>query len=312
MGRTNTTTKINTSSNYLSTLLHQKEPWGRHTINFTIKFNMKISNNQNVRSIYGLRPNGRKKNNKIVVYTAISNNYDKLRNPRYIDPSLDYVCFTDQPYWQRLANNTVWKIRPFPKAKTDPVRKNRMVKLQPHIYFSEYEYSVYVDGRIDIIGDIKELLAKYDYPIMLAFKHPLRSCIYEEGQACIDKGKEDPDVIMKQLDYYKSQGHPEQAGLIEACALIRKHNDPSIVKIMNGWLNELLARSRRDQLSFPFVARLNGFWPTTMGEDNAWGKSKYFLMRTHDSKRLSFREKLRILADVHITWRLKRKAQKPQ
>ena len=51
---------------------------------------------------------------KIVVYTVITNNYDKVRNPSYIDQDVDYVCLTDQKSWFSLINNTVWKIKPLP------------------------------------------------------------------------------------------------------------------------------------------------------------------------------------------------------
>lgn len=245
---------------------------------------------------------------KTVVYTAIVNNYNPLRNPTSIDPQLDYVCFTDQPKWFALANNTIWQGRPFPKTDLDATRMNRQVKLLPHRFFRQYEYSVYVDGSIDIIGDIRALLEKYDHPRMLSFNHPHRSCIYEEGQVCSALGKDDPQVIAQQLDRYRSEGFPENFGLIEGGVLIRRHNEPAIVKLMEDWWRELLSQSRRDQLSFPYVAWRNGFWPTTMGMDSVWGDSETFRLETthHGSKSLTLTERLRVLADVYFLWRFKR------
>ncbi len=246
--------------------------------------------------------------NKIVVYTAIVNNYNPLRNPAHIDPEIDYVCFTDQPKWFALTNNTIWKGRPFPKSNLDPTRANRQVKLLPHRFFPEYDYSIYVDGSIRIIGDIRALLEKYAYPSMLSFNHPLRSCIYEEGQVCIEMRKEDPQVITRQLDMYRSEGFPENFGLIEGGVLIRRHNDPTIIKLMEEWWHELLTQSRRDQLSFPYVAWRSGFWPVTMGKESVWGASETFKLETtrHGSKSMTLMERLRVLADVFFLWRFKR------
>jgi len=249
---------------------------------------------------------------RLVVYCAIANNYNALLNPSVRDDGVDYFCFTDQPIWLSLTNSTVWKIRPFPKEvlHLEPTRKCRMVKILPHLFFPEYEYSVWVDGSIDIIGDIGALIAKYDYPDLLCFKHPKRACIYEEGRACIDLGKDDPHLITRQLDAYRRQGFPENAGLVETGVLIRKHNAPNIIKLMEAWWQELSTHSRRDQLSFPYAAWRTGMWPPQlMGEENVWGTSQVFRLRLqsfHGGKQQTLWNRLCVLADKYFFWRFKR------
>lgn len=247
----------------------------------------------------------------LVVYTAISGNYNPLRNPSLVSKQIDYVCFTDQPLWHKLANNTVWNTLPFPRETQglDSVRACRMVKLLPHLFFPKYDYSIWVDGSIDILGDVHALLAEYDYPDMLCFKHPRRSCIYEEGRICIELGKDDPLVIRNQLQAYGDQGFPSQAGLIESGVLIRRHNTPVIQKVMEDWWREIKVHSRRDQLSFPYIAWRNHFTPTTMGSDSVWGTSKVFALRMdsyHGDKNVTVLERLRILAEMHLLWRFRR------
>ena len=49
---------------------------------------------------YRKRHNSCKKQNavfdkRIVVYTAITGNYDELKEPIFIDQNIDYVCFTN-------------------------------------------------------------------------------------------------------------------------------------------------------------------------------------------------------------------------
>lgn len=245
---------------------------------------------------------------KIVVYTAIVNNYNPLRNPAHIDPDIDYACFTDQPKWFALSNNTIWKGRPFPVSDLDATRMNRQVKLLPHRFFPEYDTSIYVDGSIQITGSIRALLAEYGQPKMLGFKHPKRDCAYQEGKTCIEMNKETPEVIRNQLARYRSEGFPEHFGLIEGGVLIRRHNDPEIVALMEAWWHELQSESRRDQISFPYVAWRQGFWPTLMGEKNVWGSSDFFRLETthHGDRKLTLADRLRILADIHLFWRFKK------
>lgn len=35
--------------------------------------------------------------NNIVVYTCITNNYDSLKEIKYIDEGVSYICFTKNP-----------------------------------------------------------------------------------------------------------------------------------------------------------------------------------------------------------------------
>ena len=245
---------------------------------------------------------------KIVVYTAIVGNYNPLRNPAQIEEGVDYVCFTDEPHWFRLANQTVWQGRPFPPGELDSTRTNRQVKLLPHRFFPDYDTSVYVDGSIRITGSIRALLAEYGQPKMLGFKHPKRNCAYQEGLTCIEMNKETPEVVRHQLERYRSEGFPECFGLIEGGVLIRRHNDPEIVALMEAWWHELQSESRRDQISFPYVAWRHGFWPTLMGEKNVWGSSEVFRLETthHGDRKLTLADRLRILADIHLFWRFKK------
>lgn len=242
----------------------------------------------------------------IVIYSAITRDYNPLRNPIHINPYVDYISFTDQLLWKKITNNTIWKTRSFPAIKLDPVRMNRFVKLLPHRFFPGYEFSVYVDGHINIIGDIRYLLEKYDYPDMLCFKHPHRSCAYEEGKACILHKKDSPQIIMKQLEYYRQEGLPENFGLIEGGVLIRRHNRPAVKQLMEDWWEQVRVNSKRDQVSFPFVAWKNGFWPITMGDENVWGNSKVFLydqLRHHGAKSFNLKHRLKVLMDLYIKWR---------
>src|SRR4051794_37365019 len=85
---------------------------------------------------------GRIRQNKIVVYTAITDNYDHLYEPLYKCDKFDYVCFTDNPN----LKSDFWKIKTFQHCNYDATRKARYVKILPHLFFQDYNYSVWVDA----------------------------------------------------------------------------------------------------------------------------------------------------------------------
>ena len=52
---------------------------------------------------------------------------------------------------------------------------------------------------------------------------------------------------------------PEDFGVFLCGVLIREHNNPVCVKLMEDWWKELEEGSRRDQISFPYVLWKNGY-----------------------------------------------------
>ena len=212
-------------------------------------------------------------NKRIVIYTAISGDYDVLRDPSVITPGFDYICFSDR----YSGNKGCWNIRKIPDNDLDSVRKAKEMKVLPHRFVSDYDYSVWVDGSIDIIGNVRDLLEEYGFPPFLCFNHPSRNNAYEEGTACLIQAKDRTEVIRAQLVGYKSEGYPADNGLIDGCVLMRDHNNPHVMKVMEDWWNEIISKSRRDQLSFNYVAWKNKFSYVTIKDQNTRGESLYFI-----------------------------------
>ena len=196
------------------------------------------------------------KNNKCVVYTAITGGYDNLNDPDYIDPDFDYICFTDDP---NLKSN-VWDVRLMDYEDNNLIRKARRYKILPHKYLKEYDYSFWIDGGIKVVGDLRDYVNNYlKETSMLSIKHIRRNCIYEESKACIRMAKDDENIINNQINKYKQLNYPTENGLIESTVLFRKHNDDEVIKVMEDWFTELKENSIRDQLSFNYVAWKNNF-----------------------------------------------------
>ncbi len=187
---------------------------------------------------------------RYVVYTAVVGGYDDLPPPKYGPPGADFVVFSDTP-----INFDGWVVRPLNYQHPDPTRSARFVKLHPHLYFPEYEHSIWIDANIGVQGDVGLFVDKLGDRLVGAIPHPLRECIYEEGVECIARRKDDAAIITRHLESYRTQGVPENLGLWETNVLVRRHNDPDCIKFMAAWWREIQAGSRRDQLSLPVVQR---------------------------------------------------------
>lgn len=193
-------------------------------------------------------------NNNKVIYTCITGSYEKIVDPTYIQPDFDYICFTDN------LNQTskVWKFREIPEElqKYSKVKQQRLIKICPHKYLSEYDESLWVDGSIDILSDVNKFIDTYcnikDKSVYIR-RHPARKCIYVEANTCISMKKDNSANINPQIEKYKKENFPANFGLVETGYIYRKHHNPYCVKLMNLWANELINGSHRDQLSFNYA-----------------------------------------------------------
>ncbi|MBQ7067276.1 MAG: DUF616 domain-containing protein [Lachnospiraceae bacterium] len=194
---------------------------------------------------------------KGVVYTVITGNYDQLLEPLEVDENLDYVCFTNNTE----LSSEVWDIRVIENIEElDQVRLARKHKILCYEYLKEYDYSIYVDGKIQVIGNLRKYIEKYSKGSpMLCFPHFVRSCVYEESYACIQYKKDDVTIIQKQMAEYNQEGYPINNGLIDSACLVRQHHDPMLQKVMTCWWNEVKYKSRRDQLSIGYACWKNNF-----------------------------------------------------
>ena len=188
---------------------------------------------------------------KKVCYTAIIGEYDKLMEPKVVSEGFDYVCFTDDI----TLKSPIWRIIPVTNPQgLDNTRLARKIKILCNSVLKEYDLSIWIDGNISINCDLNIFLDEnYHGKDILLLNHPVRSCIYEEAKACIASGKDDPEIINKQMEGYRSNGYPEGNGLVGTGLMIRNHRSKKIDEFMNSWWTEVYTKSKRDQLSFNFV-----------------------------------------------------------
>ncbi|SFV03785.1 glycosyltransferase domain-containing protein [Butyrivibrio sp. INlla21] len=219
---------------------------------------------------------------EIVVYTAITGNYDNLNDPCYFAPGIRYVCFTNN----REIKSDKWEMNYISDTSLDDIHLARHIKFFPNKYLKECDTSVWVDGKFQVIGDIREYIGVFqkDKP-MLCFPHFERKCLYDEAAKLISYGIGIKKDIIDQITYYNSQGYPIDNGLIETGCIIRKHNDSTVINLMNDWWTELKRFSYRDQISLPYVCWKNDFIPD-ISDQNLY-KNKWLLCTRGYSKAMT-------------------------
>jgi hypothetical protein len=196
---------------------------------------------------------------RTVVYTAITAGYDELRPPpAHWRGVVDFVAFMETP-----RPTEGWEIRPIHRGFTDPCRNAKIHKIVPHRYFPDQEYSLWVDGTIEVTAPgspqalIDHYLARHDFAV---FRHQQRHCIYREARVCIVIRKDSPKIIRQQMRKYLAEGYPAGNGLAECPVLLRRHT-PRVAQFNEAWYAEIEAHSRRDHLSYNYVAWKTGFTP---------------------------------------------------
>lgn len=198
------------------------------------------------------------KTSRHVVYTVSTGSFLVSEDAFPGDWSgFDKICFTDNP---DLKSDT-WQVILMDSSGLDPQRESRRPKILPHLYLSEYEYSLYVDSSLQFLTSPENIFSLYAHdsrPSMQAFAHQ-RNCVYEEAEAVIRFGFDQEKRVREQIDYYEANGFPRNNGLLTGTMLLRRHNDPELIRVSQEWFEHVLRFSRRDQLSFDFVAWRNNF-----------------------------------------------------
>lgn len=216
---------------------------------------------------------------KFIVYTVITGDYDELNEPEVVPDAVEYICFTDS---HRIKSHA-WRVIHIDSVE-DPIDINRMIKLRPHRFLPEHEYSLYMDGNVRIIGDVSRVMEKYALSAKVAApRHPFRKCMYEEAAACIAGGKGNETKIREVMDRYRAIGCPDQLPMFEMHILFRQTFDEEVVSLMEDWWREYNRGPKRDQLSFPFVMWKSGAIVERFAESPRYSSRVFrFSLHTHE------------------------------
>jgi len=209
---------------------------------------------------------------RIAIYTSIFGGYDNLIDEQFQMDGVDYICFTD-----RDIESKTWKVVKSTPIYNDSNRNAKKYKVLPHRYLNDYDWSVWIDGNIKVISDIRSLCNGDAYKLydhMLVGEYDRRNCIYDEAQTILNFGKinserypekgiknwkDSPKLIVDQMNRYLSEGYPKQNGLSTTPIMVRNHMDDNVINNNEDWWSEIKHNSKRDQLSFNYIAWKNQF-----------------------------------------------------
>lgn len=218
-----------------------------------------------------------KKCHNVVVASAIFGKYDIMQQPKNIGEvsrrSVCFYMFLDEETEAYIKNSSsldntkivgLWRIvvvRNLPYA--DARRNGKVPKLLLHRLFPNARFSLWVDGKLELVVDPFQVLERFLWRRNVSFaisRHYRRFDVFEEAEANKAAGKYENSSIDHQIGFYKEEGltHyselklPITSDVPEGCVIIREH-----IPITNLftclWFNEVDRFTSRDQLSFSTV-----------------------------------------------------------
>ncbi len=213
---------------------------------------------------------------KKVIYTVITNQYDHLFPSLEEQDGWDMICFTDD---EGLIG-AGWQVKPIPQfiqkqADGDAVKTARLVKLLPHRFLEDYEYSLYLDAnrllsqKADVfVEDCEDDIVCLGSLYVDAYA-AVENLIFEETK----KQEEDTELLFSQpkpleesqknmiedlVVQWQKGGLPEYSGCPGTAVMGRRHNRPSVVQVMESWAEYVQSGLTIDEVAFPYACYKNG------------------------------------------------------
>jgi hypothetical protein len=219
---------------------------------------------------------------KRVVYTAVFGNYDKI-NPAPQSSEIDFVYFSDED-----QNVIGWEYIKYEDKYLGNSSNNRYIKFMPHMFFDQYEESLYIDANIVINKDPTPLFVKYlSHSNIAVPRHSQRTDVRHELNACFLGGL----INEEQFKYYEDildKLWPENSWFLsENGVIFRRHKESVVKKIMEDTWKEYSNFNSRDQIVFPIICWRNKFLPLLIDEGPRL-RSKIFSSKPHNNARSNY------------------------
>lgn len=199
-------------------------------------------------------PNVKTEKQYIVVYSVMIGDYDEVFDPVYISDNCDYILYTDQINLKLDVWKVVYVDKTNFQGKTNKWISTYYKVLAHSILPDKYTYSIYVDTKVFVCGNIVDLLNSLNSDHKLAMiKHTFRQRLIDEMNICVSFGYAKRDQIQTQYEKYIDEGFTDTIGLIDSCILIREHKSIDVIKTMQLWFDEFNEFPSRDQFSIMYA-----------------------------------------------------------
>ena len=203
----------------------------------------------------------------IVIYKAVFNNFDEVL-PIPIN-GVRKVLFSDRPLevdgWDTVVLHC-----------EDAILENRKLKMFPWKYLDE-DFSIYLDGRLDITPTFFEFLLKKNLrDKLLVPMHRSRGNVLDEVIRCINHRRISSQQLRAAFELSNLNAHAVECGLI-----VRDHNSLEIRAHALRWM-ERFKKIGRDQLAFHDSGCSEAFETFDFDLSN----EQFFSLRNHKFSRL--------------------------
>jgi len=210
---------------------------------------------------------------KVVLYTAIFGPFDQLKPMTFVD-DFDYFCISDRA----IDAPKPWKIISVSRPSHDRSKSARYFKHKPSIFFSHYDYNIWLDATHFQKSSLLGLIGVQD---ICAMSHYESKTIMDEFESCVRLRKDNPDLMKMQVDSYYRDGFDDSTGVFSTACLIRR-NTKSVEALQEIWWQQIDRWSRRDQISFPYCLwKLKMSCGVIPGFCRSFYHSDYFSMKPH-------------------------------
>ena len=194
-----------------------------------------------------------------IVYSCITNNYDRIPPNNYYDPKVKYVMFHDgslDEYPEPWEYRDVRKL----SKETCPRRLSAFPKINPHKCFEVGENTVWIDACYTLTKEFADESRKM-FPLDLAtMEHCYNFTYYDEmleGFLCSFYSYEQGIDLTKQLF---EAGYNFKEYISPCCTMIWRtvRSTTSFRKFCDEWWKWSLIGSNRDQISFDAARQFSG------------------------------------------------------
>ncbi|KAG9146123.1 hypothetical protein Leryth_015913 [Lithospermum erythrorhizon] len=214
---------------------------------------------------------------EIIVASAIFGNYDLIQQPKNISDysrrNVPFFMFVDEETEAYMRNSTLydgertvglWRIIVVHNIPyTDARRNGKVPKLLLHRLFPNVRYSIWIDGKLQLVVDPYPILERFLWRQNATFaisRHYRRFDVFVEAEANKAARKYDNASIDNQIEFYRKEGLtrytraklPITSDVPEGCVIVREHT-PITNLFSCLWFNEVDRFTARDQLSFSTV-----------------------------------------------------------
>lgn len=189
----------------------------------------------------------------ITVFTCVVGpTRDRLRPPTVHNPSVRYVCLTDRPTSPAPYEHVPVAV-PVNGARSAELFARQIKILADHPSLGTPDVMLWHDAAFELTCDPNKVARQHLQGVdVVAFRHPHRGRIEDEGEVIARMGYTAQDILASQVATYRDAGFAE-ASVITSTGFSVRRMSPAIRAFNACWWDEVRRWTWRDQMSVDYA-----------------------------------------------------------